>query len=57
VTIEHRLGDVMTQSLDYTLVHNAHNMVTGQQIVSVTIRPYFLTSVMDQYIADGILAI
>jgi hypothetical protein len=36
VTIEHRLGDVVAQSLD-TLVPNAH-MVTGQQIVSV-IRP------------------
>jgi hypothetical protein len=40
VAIEHRLGDVVEQSLD-TLVPNAHyNMVTGQQIVSV-LRPYF----------------
>jgi hypothetical protein len=37
VAIEHRLGDFVTQSLD-TLVPNAHNMETGQQIVSV-IRP------------------
>jgi hypothetical protein len=36
VAIEHRLGDIVTQSLD-TLVPNAY-LVTGQQIVPL-IRP------------------